>query len=172
MGGVVGGVTVFGVSLVAIFFCCRRKRATALHLLGERPQRSSGTLADPYLATLDQYPAYNGKHGVKFVRYDGDSSLVAKHQHTLKGGSLSSDDVDSNISCGSLIPTPVPATVQDVERSGDDGTVRVDAGALQRLLLNMGGALSEVQYRSSSRHSSGPSSELPPDYEENPGGRS
>ena len=171
MGGVVGGVTVFGVFLVGIFFCRRRrKRASTLPSLGQRLQRSSGTLADPYLATLDQYPA--SKYDVKFARHDGGVGSLAKRQHTLKGDSSSSSDVESNVSRSSQDFAQIPAAVQDVERGRDDGTVRVDVGALQRLLLNMGGALSEVQYRSSSRHSSGTSSELPPDYEENPGGRS
>ena len=127
-------------------------------LLEDYPRRSVVS-AEPYFATTEQYPV--AERNVMFARHDGAPGYFTKRQYTPYGSSAASSDLSGS---GDHQDTDLPsAPIQD-----SAGQVRVDAGALQRLLLSVGGALSDLQRRGA-RYGGDDSStmtELPPDYEE------
>ncbi|KZV67122.1 hypothetical protein PENSPDRAFT_688373 [Peniophora sp. CONT] len=148
VGGVVGGVAALAAALSGIFYWRHQKRDDAVVSLEEGPQRT-----EPYFVTTDQYPIL--ERSVVFTRQEGGPGVLTKRDHTLP----STQSAESSASVES--PTPNP---QDSNR-GDDGTVRVDASTLQRLLLSIGGALSDLQHRGN-RQGEEEFTELPPGYEE------
>ncbi|VDC05005.1 unnamed protein product [Peniophora sp. CBMAI 1063] len=155
VGSVVGGAAALIGFVVAIIYLSRRKRAITTPLPDEDSQRPTMS-TEPYFATSQQYPVT--ERGVLFARHDGGSGYLMKREHTP----YSLPSASGNTSGSSVHPDSQASAPESVEH------VRVDASALQRLLLSIGGALSDLQRRESRHASTGELSELPPDYEEGP----
>ncbi|VDC05003.1 unnamed protein product [Peniophora sp. CBMAI 1063] len=141
-GGVVGALTVVVVAILVGLYCRRRKRRARGYVSENDESR-----ADPFYATNEQYPLS-----------ERDRSL-SKHRHTPGLRPTPASGEGSVSSARALIGQ---------DQGGDEGMVPVDASALQRLLLSVGGALSDLQRRRSRNGGDGSSitEGPPPDYEE------
>ncbi|VDC05000.1 unnamed protein product [Peniophora sp. CBMAI 1063] len=159
IGTVVGGVVAGIVALTFIaggLYLRRRRRTAAARLLQHAPH-SDVQVAEPYFETTDQYPVT--ERSLAFTRSDGVPGYLTKRERTTHGAPTSSSGLSSSSSTNGV-------SVEDQRR--DDGTIRVDASALQRLLISIGWPLSDTQRRVY-RHdgeSSSVMNEPPPGYDE------
>ncbi|VDC05002.1 unnamed protein product [Peniophora sp. CBMAI 1063] len=144
VGGVVGGVALVVGVFLAVFFWRRRKRTSAVDLIEDSPHRTNFG-AEPFVATEEEYPLSERDRG------------LSKRRHTPRVPAPSSEGGSATSERG---------LVEQSRDGGSEGLVPVDASALQRLLLSVGGALSDLQHRGSGEGGSSIAHEPPPNYEE------
>lgn len=170
VGGTVGGLAALSASIFGVLYWRRRKRVVGMAL----PKADKLSPAEPYFATAEQYPIIERE--VAIARPGGGRDYLTKFERTPH---------DVPASYGGTDPSTVPEARganwsrlaqprAEHGQRGDDRTVRMDASALQRLILSMSGILSDQQqHRRNQSGGEGLSvtNELPPEYEEGPNRR-
>ena len=130
-------MAVLAAAFVGVLLWRRRKRTSKVDLVEDSPQRT-GFRAQPYLATHEEYPLAerNGSLGKRHLSRRGRN--VPASSDSMRG-------------------------LVGPSHASEEGTVRVDATVLQRLLLALN--LFDPHHRGG-RNDSGSTIEPPPGYEE------
>lgn len=154
MGGV--GAILIGV-LIGVLLWRKRKRQTTEIYPALEPH--SAMSAEPFILTTEEYP--DTRHPNMLAQAVDSPARMTKLQ-SMRYIPTSSDLTIPAESQSPLGSATSPRTQN--ERSTQEGMVSVDAGALQRLLVGIGGALSDLQRREGL---GGPNSGVePPRYED------
>ncbi|VDC05875.1 unnamed protein product [Peniophora sp. CBMAI 1063] len=141
VGGVVGGVGVILIGvLIGVLLWRRRRRQTGEIYPTLEPH--SAMSAEPFILTTEEYP--DTRHPNMLAQAVDSPARMTKLQ-PMRYIPTASDLTIPAESQSPLGSATSPRTQN--ERSTQEGMVSVDAGALQRLLVGIGGALSDLQRR-------------------------